>query len=84
MVGSRSKLCNLFIQQALLVKYMIYINNLNYIQYNMRQSQRTVTDFEQCLCYIIIITLCEFVWERIKTMGLVQRLKTIEQLKRVQ
>ena len=49
----------------------------------MRQSQQTVTDLELCSCYIIIITLCEFVWERVKTMGLVQRLKTIEQLKRL-
>ena len=52
--GSRSKLCNLIIQQALLVKYRININidNLDYIQYNMLQSRRTVTDFELCTCYI--------------------------------
>ena len=60
LIGSRSKLCNLIIQQALLVKYRININNLDYIQYNMLQSQWTVTDF-----------------------GLVQWVKTIEQLKRV-
>ena len=57
----------------------INIDNLDYIQYNMRQSRQTVTDFELCSCM-----LCEFVRERVKTMGLVQRLKTIEQLKRVQ
>ena len=50
LIGSRSKLCNLIIQQALLVKYMINIDNLDYIQYNMRQSRRTVTDFELCSC----------------------------------
>ena len=50
--GSRSKLCNLIIQQALLVKYRINIHNLDYIQYNMLQSRRTVTDFELCTCYI--------------------------------
>ena len=61
----------------------INIDNLDYVQYNMPQSRRTVTDFELCSCYIIIITLCEFVWERVKTMGIVQWLKTIEQLKRV-
>ena len=54
LIGSRSKLCNLIIQQALLVKYRININidNLDYIQYNMPQSRRTVTDFELCTCYI--------------------------------
>ena len=54
LIGSRSKLCNLIIQQALLVKYRININidNLDYIQYNMLQSRRTVTDFELCMCYI--------------------------------
>ena len=67
-IGSRSKLCNLIIQQALLVKYMINIDNLDYIQYNMRQSRQTVTDFELCSCYIVIITLCEFVWERVKQL----------------
>ena len=84
LIGSRSKLCNLIIQQSLLVEYIININidNSDYIQYNMWQSRRTVTDFELCSCYIIIITLCEFVWERVITMGLVQRLKTTEQLKR--
>ena len=81
LIGSRSKLCNLIIQQALLVKYRINIDNLDYIQYNMLQSRRTVTDFELCTCYIL--TLCEFVLERVKTRGLVQRLKTIEQLKSV-
>ena len=60
LIGSRSKLCNLIIQQALLVRYMININNLDYIQYNMRQSRRTVIEFELCSCYIIIITLCKF------------------------
>ena len=56
-----SKLCNLIIQQALLVKYRININidNLDYIQYNMLQSWQSVTDFKLCTCYII--TLCEFV-----------------------
>ena len=52
LIGSRSKLCNLIIQQALLVKYIINIDNLDYIQYNMLQSRRTVTDFELCTCYI--------------------------------
>ena len=52
LIGSRSKLCNLIIQQALLVKYRINIDNLDYIQYNMPQSRRTVTDFELCTCYI--------------------------------
>ena len=52
LIGSRSKLCNLIIQQALLVKYRINIDNLDYIQYNMLQSRRTVTDFELCTCYI--------------------------------
>ena len=52
LIGSRSKLCNLIIQQALLVKYRIIINNLDYIQYNMLQSRGTVTDFELCTCYI--------------------------------
>ena len=54
LIGSRSKLCNLIIQQALLVKYRININidNLDYIQYNMLQSRQTVTDFELCTCYI--------------------------------
>ena len=54
LIGSRSKLCNLIIQQELLVKYMININieNLNNIQYNMLQSRWTVTDFELCMCYI--------------------------------
>ena len=35
LIGSRSKLCNLIIQQALLVKYRINTNidNLDYIQY---------------------------------------------------
>ena len=51
----------------------INIDNLDYIQYN-----GTITDFELCSCYIISITLCEFVWETVKTMGLVQQLKTIE------
>ena len=53
LIGSRSKLCNLIIQQALLVKYRINTNidNLDYIQY-MLQSRRTVTDFELCTCYI--------------------------------
>ena len=55
LIGSRSKLCNLIIPQALLVKYMINIDNLDYIQYNMWQSRRTVT--ELCSCYIIIITV---------------------------
>ena len=53
--GSRSKLCNIIIQQALLVKYMINIDNLDYTQYNMQQSPGTVTNFELCLCYIIIV-----------------------------
>ena len=52
LIGSRSKLCNLIIQQALLVKYRINIDNLDYIQYNNLQSRRTVTDFELCTCYI--------------------------------
>ena len=52
LIGSRSKLCNLIIQQALLVKYRINIDNLDYIQYNMLQSRRTVTEFELCTCYI--------------------------------
>ena len=52
LIGSRSKLCNLIIQQALLVKYMTNIDNLDYIQYNMLQSRRTVPDFELCTCYI--------------------------------
>ena len=54
LIGSRSKLCNLIIQQALLVKYRININNLdyNYIQYNMLQSRRSVTDFKLCKRYI--------------------------------
>ena len=54
LIGSRSKLCNLIIQQALLVKY-IYIDNLDYIQYNMMQSQQTVTDFKLCTRYILRI-----------------------------
>ena len=33
--------------------------------------------------HALYITMCEFAWERVKIMGLVQRLKTIEQLKRV-
>ena len=55
LIGSRSKLCNRIIQQALLVKYMININieNLDYIKYNMLQSRRIITDFELCICYII-------------------------------
>ena len=32
--------------------YGINIDNLDYIQYNMLQSWRTVTDFELCMCYI--------------------------------
>ena len=57
LIGSRSKLCNLIIQQALLVKYRININidNLDYIQYNMLQSRRTVTDFELCTCYFLSV-----------------------------
>ena len=50
--GSRSKLCNVIIQQALLVKYRINIDNLDYIQYNMLQSRWTVTDFKLCTSYI--------------------------------
>ena len=54
LIGSRCKLCNLIFQQALLVKYRININidNLDYIQYNMRQFRQTVTDFDLCTCYI--------------------------------
>ena len=52
LIGSRSKLCNLIIQQALLVKYRINIDNLDYIQYNMLQSRRSVTDFKLCTRYI--------------------------------
>ena len=46
LIGSRSKLCNLIIQQALLVKYRMNINidNLDYIQYNMLQSRRSVEE----------------------------------------
>ena len=50
--GSMSKLCNLIIQHALLVKYRINIDNLDYIQYNMLQSRQTVNDFKLCMCYI--------------------------------
>ena len=58
LIGSRSKLCNLIIQQALLVKYRINknIDNLDYIQYNMLQSQLTLN-----YACVIYITLCEFV-----------------------
>ena len=55
LIGSSSKLCNLIIQQALLINYMININidNLDYIQYNMLQSRQTVTDFEVCTCEFV-------------------------------
>ena len=33
LIGSRSKLCNLIIQQTFLVKYRINIDNLDYILY---------------------------------------------------
>ena len=54
LIGSRSKLCNLIIQQALFVKYRINIDNLDYIQYNMLQSRRNVTDFKLCTRYIYV------------------------------
>ena len=50
--GSRSKLCNLIIQQKILVKCRVNIDNLDYIQYNMMQSRRTVPDFKICMTYI--------------------------------